>query len=995
MFFTSKKFFECRVVLTGLFSFLFTLLAIGFVFTTPLAAQPGRDQFLQTRFQAGVTHLDGKYGFTQDNFLLEGSTRISSSGSDAIFIYMEPKFRARYPDKSNAPFWPPEDPHALVELAQTAPYRAVFDLPFRTFVITAYSFAAGDTIQDFATDPTLAAKEEQEFYDLTRYLLATYAGTGKTFILKHWEGDYIGLQGFDTTKDIPPTMVDAMNIWLTARQRGVTRARNDAGNVAGVGVFHAVEMSRVLDYSRSGMTRVVNAVIPVVNADMASYSSYDSTLQGSDAGSAAAATSEALNVIKSLAPDPLGLGDKRILISEYGLFENERSADEVTWRTKTILQAAQGAGIFGAFLWQVFDNECKQSDGSYFPTDSSPGDTLRPANSQCRGLWLVKPDGNSSETLPLVFPYWKPSTSGTTITGRIARAANGIGISGARVVFYGGEAIADGSGNYQLVNVPAGSTQLTASAGGYQNYSVTINVGMQNSANFALIPSTTAGSVTGDVTSSLNAAALSGVTIRYSGGSATSDSSGAFAFPAIPGGTYVFTAQLSGWISVTTRMTVQPAIASVLNIRMATGAKLAGRVTNSSGSQLAGATVNIHGGLVPTNISVQTDSNGNYDSGWIAIGNYQAVATASGYAFSAASVSLITGATTTQDFALSPGPDFTFAASPNSQTVNAGQATTYSVQVTPVQGYTATVSLSATGLPQGGTAGFNPAAISGGSSTLTVSTSASTPPGAYTITITGNGGGLQHSTQANLIVMSNTGTAAGRVTRTADGAGISGARVASSSASTVADANGNFTLANLPVGGVLLTASANGFTSLGKTVIIASGQTTSVNFALPANGSINGRITNASTGAALSGVTVTYNFGSTASDANGYYTFNSVPAGTYTVTAQKAGWVSASTTVTVAATAVTANLRMATGGQISGKIVNRSGAAISGATVKMTGGIVSTTVTVTTNSSGVYTSPWIAIGNYTVQASKSGYATQTKTTTVNTGITTTVNFTMQ
>jgi hypothetical protein len=298
-------------------------------------------------------------------------------------------------------------------------------------------------------------------------------------------------------------------------------------------------------------------------------------------------------------------------------------------------------------------------------------------------------------------------------------------------------------------------------------------------------------------------------------------------------------------------------------------------------------------------------------------------------------------------------------------------------------------------LPQGGTAAFDPAAINTGSSTLTVGTSTATPPGTYTITVTGNGGGLQHSSQVSLTVTPNTGAAAGRVTRTVDGAGIAGANVASSSASTLTDANGNFTLPNLPVGSVLLTASANGFASLGKTVTIASGQTTTVNFALAASGSINGRITNASTDTALSGVTVTYDFGSTTSDANGYYAFSSVPAGTYTVIAQKSGWVSASTPVTVAATAVTANIRMATGGKISGKVMNRSGAAISGAAVKMTGGIVSTTVTVTTNSSGVYTSPWIAIGNYTVQASKSGYATQTKTTTVNTGTTTTVNFTLQ
>ncbi|HKT48772.1 MAG TPA: carboxypeptidase-like regulatory domain-containing protein, partial [Candidatus Angelobacter sp.] len=72
-----------------------------------------------------------------------------------------------------------------------------------------------------------------------------------------------------------------------------------------------------------------------------------------------------------------------------------------------------------------------------------------------------------------------------------------------------------------------------------------------------------------------------------------------------------------------------------------------------------------------------------------------------------------------------------------------------------------------------------------------------------------------------------------------------------------------------------------------------------------------------------------------------------------------------------------------------------SGAAISGATVKMSGGLVATNVTVTTNSSGVYTSPWIAIGSYSVQVSKSGYTSVTKTVNVSTGATATLNFTLR
>ncbi|MGZ4841649.1 MAG: hypothetical protein ACXV5J_07875, partial [Candidatus Angelobacter sp.] len=346
---------------------IFRILGILLILASASFSQSGRDQLLDTPFQAGIAHVEGNYGFTQDNFLVEGTNRISTFGSDAIFIYMEPQFRSRYPNKSNAPSWPAGTPSTLTELAQTAPYQAVLGMPFKTFVITAYAFTTMDDVDNFAVNPDAAALEEHEFYDLTRYLYMTYAGTGKTFILKHWEGDFIGLRGFDTSKDISPDMVDAMNIWLSARQRGISRARNDAGNPSGVGVFHAVEAARVLDYSRSGLTRVINAVVPVVKPDMVSYSSYEASLAGTDAASTASIIREALDVIKSMAPDPLGLGNKRIFISEYGLFENEHPVDEVQWRTRTILQTSQAAGIFGAFMWQVFDNECTQSDGADFP----------------------------------------------------------------------------------------------------------------------------------------------------------------------------------------------------------------------------------------------------------------------------------------------------------------------------------------------------------------------------------------------------------------------------------------------------------------------------------------------------------------------------------------------------------------------------------------------------------------------------------------------------
>jgi Galactose oxidase-like, Early set domain/Glyoxal oxidase N-terminus len=98
-------------------------------------------------------------------------------------------------------------------------------------------------------------------------------------------------------------------------------------------------------------------------------------------------------------------------------------------------------------------------------------------------------------------------------------------------------------------------------------------------------------------------------------------------------------------------------------------------------------------------------------------------------------------------------PDFSVAATPSSRTVPPGTGTTYSVSVTPSNGFTGNVSFSVSGLPSGATASFNPTSITGSaSSTLSVSTSSSTPAGNYTLTITGTSGSLTHSTQVSLAV---------------------------------------------------------------------------------------------------------------------------------------------------------------------------------------------------------------------------------------------------
>ncbi|TML47076.1 MAG: hypothetical protein E6G19_00305 [Actinobacteria bacterium] len=109
--------------------------------------------------------------------------------------------------------------------------------------------------------------------------------------------------------------------------------------------------------------------------------------------------------------------------------------------------------------------------------------------------------------------------------------------------------------------------------------------------------------------------------------------------------------------------------------------------------------------------------------------------------------------TTTVTLVVNPpsGPDFSLAVSPTSQTVIRGGSTTYTVTISPSGDFAGSVSLNVSGLPSGATGSFSPNPATS-SSTLSVTTSASTPIGSKTLTVTGVSGSLAHSTTVTLLV---------------------------------------------------------------------------------------------------------------------------------------------------------------------------------------------------------------------------------------------------
>jgi hypothetical protein len=96
--------------------------------------------------------------------------------------------------------------------------------------------------------------------------------------------------------------------------------------------------------------------------------------------------------------------------------------------------------------------------------------------------------------------------------------------------------------------------------------------------------------------------------------------------------------------------------------------------------------------------------------------------------------------------------DFSLSASPASQSVVAGTNTSYSVTITPTNGFNAAVSLSVGGLPSGANGTFSPNNQVMTSSTLSVTTITGTTPGSYPLTITGTSGTLTHTTSVTFTV---------------------------------------------------------------------------------------------------------------------------------------------------------------------------------------------------------------------------------------------------
>ena len=270
------------------------------------------------------------------------------------------------------------------------------------------------------------------------------------------------------------------------------------------------------------------------------------------------------------------------------------------------------------------------------------------------------------------------------------------------------------------------------------------------------------------------------------------------------------------------------------------------------------------------------------------------------------------------------------------------------------------------------------------------------------------------------------GTITGTVTNAAGGAPIQNANVDiyNSSGLFVGGSNtnvlGNYTSTGLPTGTYYaLTFNSQGFVdelynnitcpvfscsfTAGTPISVTAGAATShINFALTTGGAISGTVTNATTSAVASGVTVeAYSstgafVGSTATNGAGVYTLGALPAGSYfarTFNSQglidqlynvacsgSSCTVTTGTPIPVTAGSTTGNINfaLALGGRISGRVVDAAtSAALSNVSIGVYSSSGSFAASAVTDASGNYTtSTGLPTGTYYAEASSSGYISE-------------------
>lgn len=282
-----------------------------------------------------------------ENLVDSGKALLNDIGVSNVRILMSPRSDIDYGNGDCIQNF------SLKNLASRQDFQAILaDPQFKTIMITAYD---GVSFSDCSTKnyldlsfytPANTQKIEQEYANFARYL-ASFGD--KTFIISNWEGDndiYCGAAYGATAQSCPSSVQDMAGFkkWIDVRTAGIRSA--GAGNISS-----AIEFNIVRNLKDRDLPSVLYDVIPTVDVDYFSYSSYESinTLYGGDDGSQLRTD---VGVIRSVLSSA-GKNPGNLIIGEYGFDQGSR--EEIKNKLAIITQTISELGIKYAFVWNLLD----------------------------------------------------------------------------------------------------------------------------------------------------------------------------------------------------------------------------------------------------------------------------------------------------------------------------------------------------------------------------------------------------------------------------------------------------------------------------------------------------------------------------------------------------------------------------------------------------------------------------------------------------------------
>ncbi|MGH7582985.1 MAG: hypothetical protein ACREL5_07165 [Gemmatimonadales bacterium] len=250
---------------------------------------------------------------------------------------------------------------------------------------------------------------------------------------------------------------------------------------------------------------------------------------------------------------------------------------------------------------------------------------------------------------------------------------------------------------------------------------------------------TSGSTTTGTITLTVGASAAPGsytLTVRAAG-SGVSDATATIALTVTAAGTSSITVTAAG-------LTVAAGASGTSAITISRS-NFTGDVSLSASGVPSGITVTFDPGTVTGTTSTATVTVG----ASVNPATYPVTINGSGTGVANASATLSVVVTAATGFTLSPSP----------ASLSAAQGTNgiSTITVNRTGGFSSAVALSASGLPTGVTASFNPTSATGNSSVLTLTASASAAVGMSTVTVTGTSGALTAHTTITLTVTSSGG----------------------------------------------------------------------------------------------------------------------------------------------------------------------------------------------------------------------------------------------